>query len=51
LIYDLGNGQWNIPRLKELLEQALPENLVYNDFEMEYDFETIGKRNMLLNAR
>ncbi|WP_300464557.1 sigma 54-interacting transcriptional regulator [Desulfobacula sp.] len=45
LIYDLGNGQWNIPRLRELLEQALPENSIYNDFE------TIGSKIMHLNAR
>ncbi len=51
LIYDLGNGQWNIPKLKELLEQALPENTVYNDFEVEHDFETIGPKIMHLNAR
>jgi len=51
LIYDLGNGQWNIPRLRELLEQALPENSVYNDFEVEHDFETIGPKIMHLNAR
>ncbi|MBA3013202.1 MAG: sigma 54-interacting transcriptional regulator [Proteobacteria bacterium] len=51
LIYDLGNGQWNIPRLRELLEQALPENSVYNDFEVEHVFETIGPKIMHLNAR
>ncbi len=51
LIYDLGNGQWNIPKLRELLEQTLPENLVYNDFEVEHDFETIGPKIMHLNAR
>ena len=51
LIYDLGNGQWNIPKLKELLEQALPENTVYNDFEVEHEFETIGPKIMHLNAR
>ena len=51
LIYDLGNGQWNIPRLRELLEQALPENSAYNDFEVEHDFETIGPKIMHLNAR
>lgn len=51
LIYNLGNGQWNIPRLKELLELALPENTVYNDFEVEHDFETIGPKIMHLNAR
>jgi chemotaxis protein methyltransferase CheR len=51
LIYDLGNGQWNIPRLRELLEQALPENSTYNDFEVEHEFESIGPKIMHLNAR
>ena len=51
MIYDLGNGQWNIPRLRELLEDVLPENEVFNDFEMEHTFQDIGKRVMLVNAR
>jgi PAS domain S-box-containing protein len=51
LIYDLGNRQWNIPRLKTLLERILPQNHVFNDYEIEHDFESIGKRIMLLNAR
>jgi len=51
LIYDLGNRQWNIPRLRELLEDILPENNVFNDFEVEHSFDTIGRKIMLLNAR
>jgi len=51
LIYDLGNGQWNIPRLRELLEKILPENTVFNDFEVEHVFDTIGPKIMHLNAR
>jgi formate hydrogenlyase transcriptional activator len=51
LIYDLGNKQWNIPRLRDLLEETLPENTVYKDFEVEHDFETIGPKIMHLNAR
>jgi len=51
LIYDLGNKQWDIPRLRELLEQALPETSVSNDFEVEHDFETIGPKIMHLDAR
>ena len=51
LIYDLGNRQWNIPKLRELLEDILPENTVFNDFEVEHDFETIGRKIMHLNAR
>jgi formate hydrogenlyase transcriptional activator len=51
LIYDLGNRQWNIPKLRELLEEILPENSVFNDFEVEHNFETIGPKIMHLNAR
>ena len=50
LIYDLGNRQWDIPKLRELLEDILPDNTVMNDLEMEYDFETIGPKIMHLNA-
>ena len=50
-IYNFGNGQWNIPGLRRLLEQVLPEHLVVTDFEVESDFEGIGRRRMLLNAR
>jgi PAS domain S-box-containing protein len=51
LIYDLGNGQWNIPKLRELLETILPEKTSFDNYEVEHDFTTIGKRFMLLNAR
>jgi PAS domain S-box-containing protein len=51
LIYDLGNGQWNIPRLRELLEQVLPHNHAFENFEVEHDFAILGQRSMLLNAR
>lgn len=51
LIYDLGNRQWDIPKLRELLEEILPTNTAFDDFEVEHDFETIGRRIMLLNAR
>jgi PAS domain S-box-containing protein len=50
-LYDLGNGQWNIPRLRELLEQVLPEKNPFQDFEVVHDFPHIGERTMLLNAR
>lgn len=50
-IYDLGNQQWDIPALRELLEQILPKNTKFDDFKIEHDFETIGRRTMLLNAR
>ncbi len=51
LIYELGNGQWDIPKLRTLLEDIVPKSSVFNDFELEYDFPVIGRRVMLLNAR
>lgn len=51
LIYDLGNRQWHIPALRELLENILPHNQSFDDFVVEHDFPTIGRRRMLLNAR
>jgi PAS domain S-box-containing protein len=51
LIYELGNGQWNIPKLRELLETILPQQTVFKEFEVTHDFEFIGRRTMLLNAR
>ena len=50
-IYDLGNGQWNIPALRTLLEELLPRHISFEDFEVEHDFEHIGSKTMLLNAR
>jgi len=51
LIYDIGGRQWDIPRLRELLEDILPRNSEFNDFEVEHDFEKIGRKIMHLNAR
>jgi chemotaxis protein methyltransferase CheR len=51
LIYELGSRQWNIPKLRELLEEILPQNTSFHDFEVEHDFETIGRKIMHLNAR
>ncbi|KQC10225.1 MAG: hypothetical protein APR62_12485 [Smithella sp. SDB] len=51
LIYDLGDKQWDIPKLRELLERILPQKTTFNNYEVEHDFPTIGKRIMLLNAR
>ncbi len=51
LIYELGNGQWDIPALRTLLEDIVPKNSVFSDFELEHTFPTIGRRVMLLNAR
>jgi len=50
-IYDLGNKQWDIPKLRELLETILPEKISFDNYEVEHDFATIGRRTMLLNAR
>ena len=51
LLYDLGNQQWNIPKLKTLLEKILPKNNVLTDYEVVHDFKDIGQKTMLLNAR
>ena len=50
-IYDLGSQQWDIPKLRELLETILPQQTSFDNYEVEHDFATIGKRIMLLNAR
>lgn len=50
-IFDLGNGQWNIPRLRTLLDKVLSDHDSVQDFDVEIDFPTIGKKAMLLNAR
>ncbi|MCI0591519.1 MAG: ATP-binding protein [Gammaproteobacteria bacterium] len=51
LLYELGNRQWDIPKLRELLEDILPKNTTFENFEVEQDFEGLGSRVMLLNAR
>ena len=51
LLFDLGNRQWNIPELRELLEEVLPEKTSIEDFEVEHNFPAIGQKTMLLNAR
>ena len=50
LLFDLGNGQWDIAELKELLRKILPEKKIVNDYEVKHNFETIGEKIMLLNA-
>lgn len=50
-IYDLGNQQWDIPRLRTLLDEILTHGVTFNKFEVEHEFVEIGKRIMLLNAR
>src|SRR5438309_501142 len=51
LIYELGNGQWDSPDLRTLLEDIVPKSSVFDDFELEHTFPVIGRRVMLLNAR
>ncbi len=51
LIYDLGDGQWNIPKLRELLDNILPKNSTFRDFEVVHEFAGVGRKVMLLNAR
>src|ERR1700736_5126358 len=50
-VYDLGNGQWDIPQLRTLLPQVLSNSHPVEDFEVDHAFPAIGRRNMLLNAR
>jgi two-component system CheB/CheR fusion protein len=51
LVYDLGNKQWDIPKLRELLEKILPQKTSFDNYEVEYDSATTGRRMMVLNAR
>ncbi|MCG6917990.1 MAG: PAS domain S-box protein [Deltaproteobacteria bacterium] len=51
LLYDLGNRQWDIPKLRELLEEILPRDTTFDSFEVEHEFKIIGRRVMHLNAR
>jgi two-component sensor histidine kinase len=50
-VYTLGDGQWNIPELRLLLEKILPQHTVMEAYEVQQDFSGIGRRTMLLNAR
>jgi PAS domain S-box-containing protein len=51
LIYEVGSHEWDIPRLRELLEEIVPRNNAFNDFEVDHEFASLGRRQMLLNAR
>ena len=48
LLYDLGNGQWNIPDLRVLLEDILPKNETVDNYEIEHNFESIGRKPCFL---
>jgi chemotaxis protein methyltransferase CheR len=50
-LYELGNGQWDIPELRRLLQTIIPEQASVEAFEVDHVFPTIGRRVMLLNAR
>ena len=50
LFYELSDGQWNIPKLRELLEKILPEKKIIENFEMEQDFKGLGVRTVIINA-
>ena len=51
VVYELGNGQWNIPALRKLLEDILPQNTFFKGFEVIHEFPFIGRKVMILNAR
>ena len=51
LIFEISDNQWDIPKLRELLQEILPQNTSFEDLEVEQDFPKIGKRTMILNAR
>lgn len=50
-LYDLGNRQWDIPGLRQMLESVLSENKFFEDYPVEHEFPQIGHKKMLLNAR
>ena len=50
-LYELGDGQWNIPALRTVLEDVIPKHRTVEAYEVEHEFPTIGRRVMLLNAR
>ncbi len=51
IVYELGNGQWDIPDLRKLLENILPKNTFFKGFEVAHNFPAIGPKVMILNAR
>ena len=51
LLYALGDGQWDIPALRTMLETIIPDRVAMDGFEVEHDFPGIGRRVMMLNAR
>jgi PAS domain S-box-containing protein len=51
LVYDLGDGQWDIPSLRKLLEKILPKDTFFADYEVDHEFPIVGRKSLLLNAR
>jgi two-component sensor histidine kinase len=51
LLYELGDGQWDIPKLRLLLEKIIPEHGVMENYDVEEEFPGAGRRTMCLNAR
>jgi hypothetical protein len=51
LFYELANGQWDIPALRKLLEEVIPQHRIVEAYEIEHDFASVGRRTLLLNAR
>jgi hypothetical protein len=51
LLHELGDGEWNIPKLRLLLDKIIPEHGTMEAFEVEHDFPDVGHRTMCLNAR
>ena len=51
LVYKLGNSQWNIPALRRLLEEVLPKESFFRDYEVEHEYPVVGKKIILMNAR
>jgi len=51
IVYELGDGQWNIPALRKLLEGILPKNTFFKGFEISHEFPAIGRKVMILNSR
>jgi len=50
-IYDLDNKNWEIPQLRELLEEIIPQRNIFEDYEVEYKSKKVGRKRLLLNAR
>jgi chemotaxis protein methyltransferase CheR len=51
LLFELGDGQWNIPKLRTVLEDIIPKRRTVEAYEVEHEFPAIGRRVMLVNAR